>query len=68
MAACWRPGHGEDRVAAHLDPLRREALFDRLRHGKAQVWLTGTERAPFAADEGEMAVWDVIGGEVKRVD
>lgn len=57
-----------DEVAAHLDPLRREALFDRLRQGKAQVWLTGTERAPFAAIEGEMAVWEVSGGTVERVD
>lgn len=57
-----------DEVAAHLDPLRREALFARLREGAAQVWLTGTERAPFAAIEGEMAVWEVRGGEVERVD
>ncbi len=57
-----------DEVAAHLDPVRREALFERLRQGRAQVWLTGTERAPFAAIEGEMAVWEVSGGEVERVD
>jgi DNA replication and repair protein RecF len=57
-----------DEVAAHLDPLRREALFARLRKGRAQVWLTGTERAPFAAIEGEMAVWEVDGGSVQRVD
>ena len=55
-----------DEVAAHLDPLRREALFDRLRQGKAQVWLTGTERAPFAAIEGEMAVWEVSQGTLER--
>ncbi len=57
-----------DEVAAHLDPIRREALFERLREGRAQVWLTGTERAPFAAIEGEMSVWLVSGGEVERVD
>lgn len=57
-----------DEVAAHLDPIRREALFERLREGRAQVWLTGTERAPFAAIEGEMGVWVVKGGEVERVD
>ena len=38
-----------DEVAAHLDPVRREALFARLREGGAQVWLTGTELAPFEA-------------------
>ncbi len=51
-----------DEVAAHLDPVRREALFDRLRDGAAQVWLTGTELSPFAAIEGEAAVWQVREG------
>ena len=37
-----------DEVAAHLDPARRAALFDRL-GGHAQVWMTGTEPALFAA-------------------
>jgi DNA replication and repair protein RecF len=37
-----------DEVAAHLDPLRRDALFGRLRDGGGQVWMTGTEREPFA--------------------
>lgn len=36
-----------DEVAAHLDPTRRAALFERLR-GIGQVWLTGTEVALFA--------------------
>ncbi|MEE4452530.1 DNA replication/repair protein RecF [Novosphingobium resinovorum] len=56
-----------DEVAAHLDPLRREALFDRLREGSAQVWLTGTEIAPFAAIAGEAAVWEVSAGTVRRI-
>lgn len=51
-----------DEVAAHLDPVRREALFERLRTGSAQVWLTGTERAPFAAIAGEAATWRVSEG------
>lgn len=36
-----------DEVAAHLDPARREALFDRL-GGRGQVWMTATEDALFA--------------------
>lgn len=36
-----------DEVAAHLDPLRRAALFERLAHSGGQIWLTGTERALF---------------------
>jgi len=55
-----------DEVAAHLDPLRRAALFERLRGGPAQVWLTGTELAPFEAIAAEAAVWEVSGGTVSR--
>jgi len=36
-----------DEVAAHLDPLRRSALFDRLAAMRTQVWMTGTEPALF---------------------
>ena len=35
-----------DEVAAHLDPARRAALFERL-SGRGQVWMTGTEEALF---------------------
>ena len=56
-----------DEIAAHLDPLRREALFDRLRDGQAQVWMTGTEPAPFSAIAREAAVWRVSGGTVERM-
>jgi DNA replication and repair protein RecF len=56
-----------DEVAAHLDPLRREALFDRLRDSGAQLWLTGTELAPFAAIEREAAVWRVSEGAALRL-
>ena len=56
-----------DEVAAHLDPLRRGALFDRLRAGPSQVWLTGTELAPFEAIAGEAAIWRVSSGAVERL-
>ena len=56
-----------DEVAAHLDPLRRAALFERLRKGPAQVWMTGTETAPFAAILDEAAVWQVAEGRVQRI-
>jgi DNA replication and repair protein RecF len=36
-----------DEIAAHLDPLRRAALFERLADAGGQVWMTGTEPAPF---------------------
>ena len=47
--------------------LRRAALFDRLRAGGAQVWLTGTELAPFSDIAGEAATWRVSDGAVARV-
>ena len=37
-----------DEVAAHLDPLRRANLFDRLSTMQAQVWMTGTEQSLFS--------------------
>jgi DNA replication and repair protein RecF len=68
LAAAGRPGVLLlDEVAAHLDPLRREALFERLRGGGGQVWLTGTEPAPFTAIESDAAVWRVSAGAVERV-
>ena len=67
LAASGRPGILLlDEVAAHLDPVRRSTLFERLRQGKAQVWLTGTERAPFADILDEAAKWRVAAGQVER--
>jgi DNA replication and repair protein RecF len=36
-----------DEVAAHLDPRRRAALFERLDASGGQVWMTGTEASLF---------------------
>jgi DNA replication and repair protein RecF len=38
-----------DEVAAHLDPRRRAALFERLESAGGQVWMTGTEAGLFDA-------------------
>jgi DNA replication and repair protein RecF len=37
-----------DEIAAHLDPTRRAALFERLAATGGQVWMTGTEPSLFA--------------------
>jgi len=37
-----------DEVAAHLDPSRRAALFERLRATGGQIWMTGTEAGLFS--------------------
>lgn len=54
-----------DEIAAHLDPVRRTALFERLESSGAQVWMTGTEMAPFAEVSGSSAVWAVRDGLVE---
>jgi DNA replication and repair protein RecF len=50
-----------DEIAAHLDPLRRAALFARLDEAGGQVWMTGTEPDLFAT-VGEAACRLAIGG------
>ncbi len=45
-----------DEVAAHLDPIRRAALFERLAAGGGQVWMTGTEPGLFS-ETGIGASW-----------
>ena len=55
-----------DEVAAHLDPSRRAALFERLAASGGQIWLTGTERALFDGI-GANATWlEVRAGQVER--
>ena len=49
-----------DEVAAHLDPRRRAALFERLEAGGGQIWVTGTERALFEGARGSF--WQVADG------
>lgn len=52
-----------DEVAAHLDPGRRAALFERLA-GSGQVWLTGTEPGLFDAIGTEATRFHVVDGRV----
>lgn len=51
-----------DEVAAHLDPSRRIALFERLAE-RGQIWMTGTEAALFDG-AGEATRYDVRDGHV----
>jgi DNA replication and repair protein RecF len=48
-----------DEVAAHLDPARRAALFDRLAATGSQVWMTGTEPSLFEG-AGADASWYLV--------
>jgi len=54
-----------DEVAAHLDPLRRGALFERLEAGGGQVWMTGTEAALFDGIGPSGSRLTVAGGAVR---
>ena len=54
-----------DEIAAHLDPLRRAALFERLAGAGGQVWMTGTEPSLFAGIPAESTRLTVAGGAVK---
>jgi DNA replication and repair protein RecF len=53
-----------DEVAAHLDPLRRSALFERLEAGGGQVWMTGTEPSLFDGIGTGSSRFEVAGGAV----
>jgi DNA replication and repair protein RecF len=53
-----------DEVAAHLDPGRRAALFERLT-GKGQVWMTGTESELFDAVPRDATHYCVAHGALK---
>jgi DNA replication and repair protein RecF len=46
-----------DEVAAHLDDLRRRALFEELLSLNSQIWLTGTDGGLFEALEGQAAFY-----------
>jgi DNA replication and repair protein RecF len=54
-----------DEVAAHLDPGRRAALFDRLA-GMGQVWMTGTEPGLFDSTPGDATRYRVSDGAVSE--
>ncbi|MGC2856839.1 DNA replication/repair protein RecF [Novispirillum sp. DQ9] len=51
-----------DEVAAHLDGVRREALYDALAGIGAQAWLTGTDRALFESFGDRAQFFDVRDG------
>ena len=55
-----------DEIAAHLDPLRRHALFERLGAAGGQVWMTGTEAALFAEIRNDSSWFDVAEGALHR--
>jgi DNA replication and repair protein RecF len=55
-----------DEVAAHLDPVRRAALFDALERLNLQVWMTGADPKAFAGIETRAQIVEVGPGQVQR--
>src|SRR6266849_6490110 len=55
-----------DEVVAHLDPVRRMALFNELAKLGAQVWMTGADPAAFAGIGATGEVFDVDSGRIAR--
>jgi DNA replication and repair protein RecF len=51
-----------DEIAAHLDALRRQALFEEIDDLGAQAWLTGTDRDVFAPLTGKAQFFNVADG------
>jgi DNA replication and repair protein RecF len=48
-----------DEVAAHLDPFRRAALYERLAQTGGQVWMTGTEASLFDGVAAGASVYEI---------
>ncbi len=53
-----------DEVAAHLDPIRRGALFETILALGAQAWMTGTDAGLFAELAGRAQFFNVAGGTI----
>jgi DNA replication and repair protein RecF len=53
-----------DEIAAHFDPLRRDALFEALKTLGGQIWLSGADRAIFSAIENHALMLTVTPGAV----
>ncbi|HZM06942.1 MAG TPA: DNA replication/repair protein RecF [Methylocella sp.] len=51
-----------DEIAAHFDPVRRDALFEVLETLDGQIWLSGADRAMFAAIEKRALSLKVVPG------
>jgi DNA replication and repair protein RecF len=55
-----------DEVAAHLDPLRRSALFEALERLGLQVWLTGADPKAFAGLKAGAEIVEVTPGLLQK--
>jgi len=54
-----------DEIAAHLDDIRRTALYDEICASHCQAWMTGTDRSLFRSLGGRAQYLTVSGGKVQ---
>ena len=54
-----------DEVVAHLDPMRRAALYDALATLGAQVWMTGADPAAFSELVGRAKIFEIHAGSIR---
>ncbi len=56
-----------DEVVAHLDPARRNTLYDALSRLGSQVWMTGADPAAFADLAARAQIFGVTSGQINRI-
>jgi DNA replication and repair protein RecF len=56
-----------DEVAAHLDDLRREALYDEILGLGAQAWITGTDQSLFEPLKGQAQFFEVEDASIRPI-
>jgi DNA replication and repair protein RecF len=56
-----------DEVVAHLDPSRRNALYDALSRLGSQVWMTGADPAAFAEIAARAQIFEITSGRIDRL-
>jgi DNA replication and repair protein RecF len=57
-----------DEVIAHLDPIRRSALYAQLDALGAQAWMTGADIAAFAEATARPEIVEITPGRVERLE
>src|SRR6185437_7526958 len=76
LADAWelshmREGHAPilllDEIAAHLDAVRRAALFEEILALRAQAWMTGTELSMFAPLFGCADIFEVAESRLSQI-
>jgi len=55
-----------DEVVAHLDPSRRNALYDALSRLGSQIWMTGADPVTFTEIAPRAQIFEIISGKISR--